>query len=226
LVDGDLLAVLDSGAGNVLKKATLANLYAYLKAKFDAVYQPLLVSGSNLRTVNGNSLLGAGDLVVSGGGGGGAISAIAILMANHFETSSTQLAFNGNPSVSKTLFNNISGLVYNAAGQCSISLPVGIYFITVVGNLLVAGHDLKIAFWNSTGSTILASSINAFGGTGGTATSTVGTNCILCFYLNLSAASGSTVVYMGGFSTNLYIDVVAANASTTFLSTIRIEKIA
>ncbi|MBT9097519.1 hypothetical protein KFZ76_07310 [Methylovulum psychrotolerans] len=227
LVDGDLLAVLDSGAGNVLKKATLANLYAYLKAKLDAVYQPLLVSGSNLKTVNGNSLLGAGDLVVSGGGGGGAISAIAILTAYHAYLNASQLSFNGNPSLSKTLFNNISGLIYNASGQCSISLPVGIYIIYVVGNLRIAGHDLGVIFWNATGTVILAPPTNSSGGTGGTATSTVGTNYSQYFYLDLSAAGGNTVIYMGGPSGGrLYLDVVAANASTTFLSTIKIEKIA
>jgi hypothetical protein len=32
-------------------------------------YQPTLVSGTNIKTINGNSLLGSGDLVISGGGG-------------------------------------------------------------------------------------------------------------------------------------------------------------
>ena len=34
--------------------------------------QPTLVSGTNIKTINGSSVLGSGDLVVSGGGGGGA----------------------------------------------------------------------------------------------------------------------------------------------------------
>lgn len=33
--------------------------------------QATLVSGTSIKTVNGNSLLGPGDLVISGGGGGG-----------------------------------------------------------------------------------------------------------------------------------------------------------
>jgi hypothetical protein len=37
----------------------------------DAGFQEELVSGANIKTINGNSLLGAGDLVVGGGGGGG-----------------------------------------------------------------------------------------------------------------------------------------------------------
>jgi len=37
-----------------------------------ATKQPVLVSGTNIKTVNGTSLLGSGDLVISGGSGGGA----------------------------------------------------------------------------------------------------------------------------------------------------------
>jgi len=33
-------------------------------------YQPTLVSGTNIKTVNGNSLVGSGDVVISGGGSG------------------------------------------------------------------------------------------------------------------------------------------------------------
>ena len=36
-------------------------------------YQVKLVSGTNIKTVNGNSLLGSGNIVISGGGGGGSI---------------------------------------------------------------------------------------------------------------------------------------------------------
>jgi hypothetical protein len=33
--------------------------------------QPALVSGTTIKTVNGTSLLGSGDIVIAGGGGGG-----------------------------------------------------------------------------------------------------------------------------------------------------------
>jgi hypothetical protein len=39
-----------------------------VKSYLAANYQPTLVSGTNIKTVNGNSLLGSGDLVVGGGG--------------------------------------------------------------------------------------------------------------------------------------------------------------
>ena len=40
--------------------------------------QATLVSGTNIKTINGNSLLGSGDLVISGGGGGLTIGTSAI----------------------------------------------------------------------------------------------------------------------------------------------------
>lgn len=40
-----------------------------------------LVSGTNIKTINGNSVLGSGDLVISGGGGGGGIQGLHALMA-------------------------------------------------------------------------------------------------------------------------------------------------
>ena len=38
-----------------------------LKEKTDAAYQATLVSGTNIKTVNGSSILGSGDLTISGG---------------------------------------------------------------------------------------------------------------------------------------------------------------
>jgi hypothetical protein len=40
--------------------------------------QPTLVSATNIKTVNGNSLLGSGDLVISGGGGAIAVGTTAV----------------------------------------------------------------------------------------------------------------------------------------------------
>ena len=46
--------------------------YPSVKSVWDwvvSVFQPLLVSGSNIKTINGSSVLGSGNLVVGGGGG-------------------------------------------------------------------------------------------------------------------------------------------------------------
>ena len=44
-------------------KANAADVTAALLAKQDT-----LVAGTNIKTINGNSLLGSGDMVISGGG--------------------------------------------------------------------------------------------------------------------------------------------------------------
>ena len=66
-VDADEIPLADSAASWALKKLTWANLKATLKSYLDAFYQAVLVSGTNLKTINGTSLLGAGDLSVGGG---------------------------------------------------------------------------------------------------------------------------------------------------------------
>ncbi len=66
-VDADTLGLSDSAASGVLKKLTWANLKATLKTYFDTLYQSILVSGTNIKTINGSTILGSGDLVVSGG---------------------------------------------------------------------------------------------------------------------------------------------------------------
>jgi hypothetical protein len=67
--DEDSVLTFDS-TQELWKRLTLFNLYTYVKNYFDSLYQAILVSGTNIKTLNGSSILGSGDLVVGGGGGG------------------------------------------------------------------------------------------------------------------------------------------------------------
>jgi len=68
-IDADYFGLMDSAAANILKKVSWLNIKTSLKTYFDTIYQTILVSGTSLKTINGVSLLGAGDVVVSGSGG-------------------------------------------------------------------------------------------------------------------------------------------------------------
>lgn len=65
-VDADQLGLVDSAGSNILKQLSWANLKATVKTYFDTLYQALLVSGTNIKTINGSSVLGSGNLTVSG----------------------------------------------------------------------------------------------------------------------------------------------------------------
>jgi len=68
-----------------LESAPIRQQFATIKSEIEALEsgkQAALVSGTNLKTVNGNTLLGSGDLTISGGGGSGTVTSVSVVTAN------------------------------------------------------------------------------------------------------------------------------------------------
>lgn len=64
------VAITSVADNNLLQYDSATSLWKN-KSITAAGIQPTLTSGTNIKTINGNSLLGSGDLVISGGGGSG-----------------------------------------------------------------------------------------------------------------------------------------------------------
>ena len=58
----DYVPSLDASTSTALQKTTWQAIRDLFKTYFDTVYQALLVSGTNIKTVNGATLLGSGDI--------------------------------------------------------------------------------------------------------------------------------------------------------------------
>lgn len=63
-VDADMLGLMDSETSNIVKKLSWANLKASLQIFFDSIYQAVLVSWTNIKTINWNSVLWSWNLSV------------------------------------------------------------------------------------------------------------------------------------------------------------------
>lgn len=60
----DRIVLQDASDSNNLKVSTVQNISDLISAPL----QVALVSGTNIKTINGTSLLGSGNLIISGGG--------------------------------------------------------------------------------------------------------------------------------------------------------------
>lgn len=65
-VIGDQLMIRDSQNSNIWKLLPYQGLRSTLQSFFNSLYQVILISGSNIKTINGQSILGSGDLTVGG----------------------------------------------------------------------------------------------------------------------------------------------------------------
>jgi hypothetical protein len=75
-------------------------------------YQPLLVSGTNIKTINNQSLLGSGNISISGGsGGGGEENVIEVVKQNGTALTVTDKAVNVTVPTKVSDLTNDSGFI-------------------------------------------------------------------------------------------------------------------
>ena len=128
--DADLLHVVDvsdttANAEGTSKKSLFSLIKSTLKTYFDTLYQVVLVSGTNIKTVNNQSLLGSGNLDIDTTGAVDSVNTqtgVVVLDADDIDdtatinkfTTAADIARLANTSGTNTGDQDISGIGVNA----------------------------------------------------------------------------------------------------------------
>ena len=121
---------------SVTKYPSVKALYDWAVGKF----QSILVSGTNIKTINGDSILGSGDITISGGGG------VAITVRKI--------------STNTTIAESDNGTVILLTGSCTVTLPNGLSlgfncsFVTATGATMTYALGGSIVLINNTATTM------------------------------------------------------------------------
>jgi hypothetical protein len=143
-VDADEFPVSDSGNSYTIRKVSWGSTKISLRSYFDLIYQPALISGTNIKTVNGSSLLGSGDLTIAGVGGGsisvqdeGAALTTAATSLNFIGGGVTATSIGGAVTVSVP-----TAPVTAVAGRTG-AVTLGVADVTGAQPSLVSGFNIK-----------------------------------------------------------------------------------
>ena len=189
--------------------------------------QEKLVSGVNIKTINGNSVLGSGDLVVSGGGGGlQGIHALLPLSSGDSITNS----INGTNALGGINANRITTSPFIPAQDITCSS----LYVSVNGGAGALGRILIYSDLNGKPNSKIYESANLDLSTGGlktavtTFTFTAGQIYWLCFHSNasnftmslLTNSNGVLLKSSAGVGYNMLFDIVTfGSAPATWTST-------
>lgn len=129
--------------------------------------QDTLVSATNIKTINGSSILGSGDLTIAGGGGGsGTVTTASVVSANGLAGS----VANASTTPAITLSTSVTGLV-KGNGTAFSAVVSGTDIKTIGGISLLGSGDIPVG---GTGTVTSASVVtaNGLGGSVANATTT------------------------------------------------------
>ena len=107
-----------SGTFTSIPQANITNLTIDLASK-----QATLVSATNIKTINGNSLLGSGDLIISGGGSSNLDGLTDVIITTPINGQT--LSYDGTNWVNNTLSGGGSGLSFQEVMRLKIILNNG-----------------------------------------------------------------------------------------------------
>jgi hypothetical protein len=150
----------DVGLGNAENTSDANKPISTATALAIAAKQDTLVSTTNIKTINGNSLLGAGDLTITGAG---TVTSASVVSANGF--AGTVATATTTPAI--TLTTSVSGLL-KGNGTAIAAAVAGTDIKTVNSASLIGSGDIAVG----TVTTASVATANGFAGTVATASTT------------------------------------------------------